>query len=460
MINDPIIKQINSLNTDEIVKDILEGWHLLHTTYPDEIRRYQLSSQAKETCQQLARKLYEKYTECSTKAVWEEEHFNNWWSVRLYHENRHLGFSYPINLILAESLDPHLLYQILQSWPLSHITGEEFIQLFWQKKRAIKNTFSQVDLQLLRAIFSNVETKSCIGFPTIPELWQDGWHFSRRTARARYQRLQNLAILTRHSIINYAKIGLTPYLKIYDRTAELSDVERHFCTWESNISPNQILRILALPRRSTFWWNPAWRDGHKLHLRVEGFNINVFDGVQWHLDISGKKVNKTTHREIDYTADEIKFRYSDLHLLHKLFTTGSRQVKPLINALNYQQGYISRRFKELREANVFVPSFRLWNTGLTEQCYIFTLEKDLLEVEQFIQQFPRYDYVKAQQCLYARVWIPLEIVSMFLNACSSLEKDLGLKNYHYGRVNNFRVFTLDFPELLSDKKQRRWFSEY
>ncbi|MFX0061400.1 MAG: hypothetical protein ACFFC7_04375 [Candidatus Hermodarchaeota archaeon] len=76
--NDPIVKRINSLNTDEIVKDILKGWYLLHTNYPEQIRKYQLSLQAQETCRQLARELYEKNSNSFSRVVWDEELFKNW----------------------------------------------------------------------------------------------------------------------------------------------------------------------------------------------------------------------------------------------------------------------------------------------------------------------------------------------------------------------------------------------
>ncbi|MFX0061401.1 MAG: hypothetical protein ACFFC7_04380 [Candidatus Hermodarchaeota archaeon] len=360
---------------------------------------------------------------------------------------------------MAESLNHHLLYQILQTCPTSYMNIEQFNQIFWQKKRATKTTFSVVDLQLLKAIFSNVETESCIGFPSIPELWQDDWHFSERTARARYRRLQDLAILTRNPILNHGKLGLIPFLKIYDRGDELSEVEKQFCTWENSLPSDKILRYLTIPEYSWFWFESSSQIGHRIQLRGDGLRIDAFNGTKWELDKLDHEVNEATHHEIDYTGHSFKFRYSDLHLLYNLKISSSRQVKYVIEETDYSQGFVSRRFKELKEAGVFEPVFILWNAGLNERYYLFVedTEKNLLLIEHLVRRLPRYTFLKANNCIFALVWLSSELVPIFLDRCSDLRKNLSLL---YGRVIQHNPsYMLNLP-LLRDEKENLWLSEY
>ncbi|MFX0065696.1 MAG: hypothetical protein ACFFC7_26275 [Candidatus Hermodarchaeota archaeon] len=370
---------------------------------------------------------------------------------------------------MADSINIDIFRHVLQTWPKINVDLGVFVQIFWREKRNCMARITDVDLRLFNEIFSGIETKSSIGFPDVRDLWHPDMGFSESTARVHYRRLLNLTILARRSVINYAKLGLIPLLKVYNKTENLSEEESEFCTWESNLSSNQAIRIHAIPERSSFWHKHSSQDVQILQFRYDGININLFDGNVWNLDflehlVDDSLINKqipTPQWQMVFSSNlRFPFRSSDLRLLVELITP-ERQIKHLGSRANIHSKYVSNRLKELQDGEVFQTSFRLHNVGLNERYYLLVIgsEDELLPVYQFTCRLPRYIIFKAEKCIYALIWHPSEMQSRFLNACSLLKTKLNLQRIYYGLIDQNSTAPLpDLPSLWNDEK-KIWFTE-
>ncbi|MFX1251875.1 MAG: hypothetical protein ACFFCZ_09725 [Promethearchaeota archaeon] len=475
---DPTLDQINSLNADEIVKDLLRGWIHIRENYSQQIRRFYFNKQDKEELGQLAQELYNKYKDqqssAQAKVVWDEGIFKQFFSVWLYGAENFSLLAYPYTLLMVESLNSTFFQQILQKCFSIHVDLDLFGRIFWQENRSVRARFSSVDLKLLKAFFNptrilTVEASSSIDFPNALEIWRSEIGFSKSTAQTRYQRLLNLSIITRRSLINYAKLGLTPLLKIYNRTEVPSESEMLFCTWESPIFPEKTIRILVMPERSSFWFRHSARDVYILQGRYNGINIDSFDGSSWKtnhqlINSSSTPVNIPSPLwKMQFTSvNRFAFVPNDLKLLSELFQTPERQIKYLGPRAGLEDsGYIPKRLQQLRDARVFQTQFRLYNAGLNERYYVLAVgtTNDLLPIYQFICYLPQYYIAKAERCIYALLWLSSEIEPAFLDVCNYLKENLELKKLYYGIIDQgSKTHNPDLPNLWIEKRNC-WKSE-
>ncbi|MFX0062268.1 MAG: hypothetical protein ACFFC7_08785 [Candidatus Hermodarchaeota archaeon] len=472
-----VIKRINTLNSAEIVKDILRGWWLLRQRYPEEIRKYDFTSQLETECKRLATEFLNKYAnetdiyqKSQIRVIKDEGTFNEFYSVVIYGKETYPFFSYPINFIAAESLSPAIFYQVFRNLSDSYVDLEQFTYIFFQNKNMSRARFSRADLQLLNALFSyTVKSQSSIGFPTVPELMQKiDMKFAESTLRGCYRRLVNLGIVHRNTTINYARLRLIPLLKIYNRNEAPKKLENQFSTWESLLPPDKTLWILNIPERSSFWFDHSALDVYILQSRYEGVNINLFDGKCWRLNNRFLKRNSladktdSSYMKIDYTLSHFPFRTSDLRLLTEIQISGDRKITNIAPRTDLTIGFVSKRLNKLRKETVFRSYFRLLNAGLDQRYYFLGLgnENELMQLEYFIRGQPRFYITKSktQNCLFALVWISTEIRSQFLKNCERLDRTLQLDEFNYGLIEYARSHRLDFLTLWDEKKEI-WLSE-
>ncbi|MFX1534856.1 MAG: hypothetical protein ACFFDI_11585 [Promethearchaeota archaeon] len=470
---DPTLEEINNLNAEELVKDIFRGWVFIRKIYTKEIQKFQFSDQSKTKLTQLAKKMYEKYADrqdsSQSRVVLDEGVLKDFFSVQMYGNELYPLFTYPYNILKADSLNTDIFRCILQHLPAKYVDIDLFAQIYWQENRNCMARITEVDVRLLNKIFSGIETKSSLGFPDVRDLWHPNMDFSKSTARVHYRRLLNLTILQRRSLINYARLGLIPLLKIYNKTEKLSQEEIEFCSWESTLSSNQYLRILNIPERSSFWYKHSSQDVHILQFRYDGINFNLFNGNFWNIDfleqlvddsLINKQIPASQWQMVFSSNSRFPFRSSDLRLLVELHTP-ERQIKHLGSRANIHSKYVSNRLKELQDGKLFQTSFMLHNVGLNERYYLLVIgsEDELLPFYQFACRLPRYYIAKAEKCIYALIWLPSELQSRFLNACSLLKTKLNLQRIYYGLIDqNSRSILPDLPSLWNEKK-KIWFTE-
>ncbi|MFX1254945.1 MAG: hypothetical protein ACFFCZ_25275 [Promethearchaeota archaeon] len=471
---DPTLEDINSLNAEELVKDIFRGWIFVRENYTKEIQKFQFSNQTKTVLTQLAQKMYEKYANqqnsSQSRVVLDKGVLKEFWSNLIYGNEPYPLFSYPYSILMADSLSPDIFCRIFQNKFAKYIDFELFARIYWQEKHNCISKFSDVDLKLLKELFSGIDTRSSIGFPNVIEIWNPSMNFSESTARVHYRRLLNLDTLVRLSIINYSKLGLIPLLKIYSPRELCSDTELNFTTLESVLTPNQSFRLLAIPERSSFWTRHSANDVKILQSRESGVNFNLFDGKKWKMDflthlidLLPKKENIPTPqwRMFFSPVSQFSFRLSDLRLLVELKYSPERQIKHLGLRANVHPKYVSNRLKELQNAGIFQTQFLVYNVGLNERYNLLALGKksELKMIYQFVCHQPQYYVVKAQECMYAMVWLPPKEQSMFLDGCSSLQEKIELKEFYYGQINHkTKVHVPNLPKLWI-KKRKSWYSE-
>lgn len=475
--NNLIAQRINHLNSAELVKDLLRGWFLLRQRYPEEIRKYDFTSQLKTECKLLAAGFLNKYSDktdisqtSQIKVIKDEGTFKEFYSVLVYGKENYPFFSYPGNFVAAESLSPNTFYQVLRNFPTQYIDLDQFAYLFFQYKNMSRTRFSRADLQLLRALFSyDVDSQSSMGFPTVPELMQKGdWTFAESTLRGCYRRLINLGIIHRNTIINYARLRLTPLIKIYDKNEEPTELEKQFSTWESLLPSEKTLWILHIPERSSFWFDHSSQDVYLLQSRFDGVNVDLFNGKRWRFkSLSSTRkllpdVTVSKYMKTDYSLGHFPFRTSDLRLLTEIQITGDRKITTIAPRTDLTIGFVSKRLNQLRKEAVFGTYFRLLNAGLDQRYYLLGLgnENELMQLEHFICVQPRFHITKSKSpnCLFALVWVSTEVSSHFLKDCKLLDQALPLEEFHYGLVEYARSHTIDFLALWDEEKEI-WFSE-
>ncbi|MFX1251873.1 MAG: hypothetical protein ACFFCZ_09715 [Promethearchaeota archaeon] len=474
---DPILDQINNLNATELVKDLLRNWASIRKIYSSQIRRYHFSEEDKKELGQLAKKLYQKYKDQQSSAqvrfVWDEGTFKQYFSVSIFGTENYPLLSFPYSFLMVESLNSTIFQQLLQNWPSVHVDLDLFARVFWQERKTIV-TFSKVDLQLLKALFTHIETSSCIGVPKVADFWYKGLKFSKSTAYLRYSRLFDLGIVTRRSIINFVSIGLIPLIKIYHQSEIPTSIEMLFSTWEDPFSPDKSLQILAIPPFSSFWGEHSSQDVHRLQYRYDGININLFDGKNWQLNFLPQLVDTLPISghipaplwKMDFTTKKpFPFRYSDLRLLKELQLSHERQIKYIPQRADFKsEGHAYGRLQKLREEKIFQTLFKLYTAGLGERYYLLILgtEQTLLPIYQFICHMPQYYIAKSESCIYALVWLPSELEKNLLEACNHLKDMLGLQKFYYGTLNsNARSHFPNFLELCKFNENGKpiWKSE-
>ncbi|MFX0012640.1 MAG: hypothetical protein ACFE9R_20175 [Candidatus Hermodarchaeota archaeon] len=468
--SDASINRINSLNAEEVVKDILKGWEHLRETYPDQIRKFQFSKLIKRELVQLAQKFYEKYSKVphslQTKVLADKGVLEEFFSVQIYGKETYPIFTYPYTILVAESINPDILNKLFDNWPSFYVNLERFIHLFLGERWNTVARFSSIDLQLLKTFFSDIETQSSIAFPDTSEFLYPNVGFTQRTAQYRYRRFLDLQILTRRSIINYAKLGLTPLLKIYEENENSSQIELNFSIWESSLSPNKTLRLLVVPPYGSFWYKYSAKDVYLLQSRVGGINIDLFNGKDWKLVNLFQSIDRLPNNvelspyyyKMNFMVDSVKFGAIDLRILRELIITPERHIKYIGPRINLKEsGYIPKRLQWLRNNNVFQTYFRLNNAGINDSYYLLAIgnEDDLLTICKFAYKLPRYYIAKSKNCIFALLWLPSEARQMFLNACSRLRSNLSIQELYYGIVNQEPISP---PNLIKfwDGEEKRW----
>ncbi|MFX1535470.1 MAG: hypothetical protein ACFFDI_14690 [Promethearchaeota archaeon] len=471
--DDPILDQIDNLNAEEIVKDLLRSWSRIRTTYQLQIRRFRFKEQDKKELGQLAQSLYQKYnnpqSSAQNKVVWDEGIFNQFFSVWLYGKETYPLFAYPYHLLIAESLNSNLFNQILESLSSMYITLERFSETFWQERWSVKAKLSGTDLKILKEFFKICDASSSIGFPNTLEIWRSDLNFSKSTAQARYQRLLALEIIIRRSIINYAKLGLIPLLKIYNQNDTPSETELLFSTWGSSLPPDKFIRLLVIPERSSFWYNHSARDVYVLQFRCSGVNINLFDGIRWRIDVKHHQLDDGSSKTTDFTLPQWKMDFtsvnrfpfvsSDLNLLTELVSTPERQIKYLGSRAGLKNsGYVPKRLQQLRNAGIFQTYFGLYNVGLNKRYSLWSRgeENELQTLYHWIRLLPRYFIFKSDRGLFALTWLSEEVEGVFLERCSFFQETL--REFSYGYLDYFISPTLSLPNLWNEEKEI-WESE-
>ncbi|MFX0095706.1 MAG: hypothetical protein ACFFBD_28470 [Candidatus Hodarchaeota archaeon] len=472
--NNQLLDQINRLNTEELVKDILRDWLHIRTIYSEQIQKFHFLKQDKAELGQLAQDFYQKHINpqvtTQTKVVWDEGIFEQYFSILLFGKETYPLLAYPYPLLQAESLNPNMFQQILRSFPALYVDFELFTQIFWRERWAARAYFSQVDLKLLNMFFGNLKTQSSIGFPDTTEFLLPEINISKRVAQLHYQRLLALQILSRRSLVNYAQLGLSPLLKIYERDEVPSDTEMTFSIWESEFLPDKSLQLLVIPPFSSFWSEHSIEDVYILHSRCGGTNVNQFDGTVWNVDYLSQFVDNLTGDILSPQWEMIfdlinpfPLKDSDLRLLKALLTP-ERIVKHFGPRVGLKEsGYIPKRLRQLRNAKVFQTYFQLLSAGLNERYYLLALgsENKLRLVYQFLCHLPRYEIFKAEKCIYAPVWLSSESRLRFLEACTFIKDNLDLEDFHYDRINpNSKSHQPDLLNLSKIKNKKRvWYSE-
>ncbi|MFX0091701.1 MAG: hypothetical protein ACFFBD_08045 [Candidatus Hodarchaeota archaeon] len=470
--NEPTLEQINGLNTEEIVKDLLRGWAFIRVKYEREIRKFRFNNQHKKELRQIAEEFLQKHsnTDFTSKSKVRKDIgiIEDFSSIHIYGSETYPLLAYPNSFLIMEALNPDIFNQIFYQWPSVHVDIDLFSQIFWQKKRSTKARFNNTDLKLLTIFFSHVKTKSSIGFPKVSEIWHPDLEFKISLATIRYRRLTSLMILDRQSIINYARLGLVPLLKIYNRNEVPSDAEVCFSTWETALSPDQSLRILVMPPYSSFWTEHSARDILRLQFRHDGTNVNIFNGKLWQLDFSANDLPLNENIPVpqwqtDYTLTSVRFAPSVLALLKELALTTERRIKYFALRAEYHEGFGSNRYHKLRKRKFFQSCFRLFNAGLNERYHILALgtEKELQLIYQFVCQLPQYYLAKADRCIYSYLWLPTENISQLLDEFTQLKAKTKLDSFYYGRVDsNAKSHLPDLPSLCKIKDEKRiWYSE-
>ncbi|MFX0066142.1 MAG: hypothetical protein ACFFC7_28580 [Candidatus Hermodarchaeota archaeon] len=308
-----------------------------------------------------------------------------------------------------------------------------------------------------------VEASSSIGFPNTLEIWRPEMGFSKSTAQARYHRLLHLQIIHRRSFTNWAKLGLIPLLKIYNRTDAPSEAELLFSNWESPILPEKTIRILVIPERSSFWFKHSARDVYILQGRYSGINISLFNGFTWR-GVLYHQLNNSSSPSADIPSPLWKMRFtsvnrfpfvpSDLKLLSALSRSSERQIKYFSSHAGLKDsGYIPKRLKKLRNDQVFQTQFRLYHTGLNERYYVLAVgtASDILPIYKFVHYLPQYSIIKAERCMYALIWLSSEVRQIFLDRCNYLKETLKLEKFYYGLLDpGSKTHYPDLPNLWNE----------
>ncbi|MFX0094141.1 MAG: hypothetical protein ACFFBD_20555, partial [Candidatus Hodarchaeota archaeon] len=433
-------ERINSLQTDELVKDILRGWLLIRRKYAKDIRHFRFTNRTKIGLRRLAHELYSHYVgQFPSQVCLDEGILKTYFSVQIYGHTSYPLLAYPYNLLAAESLNPTIFDRVLQQCT-TDVAFDGFARLFWREKHNCKAKLSEIDLCLLTEFFRGVTTRSSIGFPSAPEVRGSEMDISESTASIHYSRLLNLDILGQLTNIDYARLSLVPLLKISSQTEPPSEIESLFTTWETPLSSDQSLQFLRIPQKSSFWAEYSANDIIVLQTREVGVNFHLFNGQNWNLSFLEKVVEDLPITEsvpvpqwqMKYDLDNpFPFRVSDLKLLTELQATPERRIRHLGSRVGIHPKFVSNRLTELQEAKVFQTYFKLRNVGLNERYCLLVLgnENELIPIYQFICHLPQYYINKAKECLYAIVYLTPESELDFFNACARLGKELDLPLY-------------------------------